>query len=86
MKKEADEDGADKIKKAQQKERLVDVKTNGYWLGTMYNAFYRGENPESILNLDNLVNKINAKTIHQTAKKYLNTDNMIQVVAFPENM
>ena len=79
----ADEVGADKIKKADAAQRVLDLKDNGYWLSTLMSYDQNGEAYSTIMNWDKLIDSINAKDLQKYAKKYIDVNNMSVIVALP---
>lgn len=82
---EVDTEGTLKVKKAQEKEREVNLKENGFWLGSLYGYNSRKDDLNSILNWDKLIANLKAEDLNKAAKEYLKLDKMIEIVALPEN-
>lgn len=70
-------------RKRNHEERLTE---NGYWSNIL--SFYYGtrqqENPEQVLGLPDLYEAVTSQDIQNMAKVYLNPENYIQVVLYPE--
>ncbi|MFA6570794.1 MAG: insulinase family protein, partial [Bacteroidota bacterium] len=75
----------EKIKEIQKKAREVNLKENNFWLNSLNNYYFNGEDPKLILDYPNLVNKLTAQDLLKTAQKYFVKDNFIRVVLKPEN-
>ncbi|MEI6091445.1 MAG: insulinase family protein [bacterium] len=83
MKKTIDPDDVEKVRKSQQQQRPINLKNNNYWMNMMSSLQKNNEDMEYILNYDKLTDKLNAEDMLNTAKKYLNTKNLIKVVLNP---
>lgn len=84
IKKNEDKDAAMKVKKAQEKDKDVTLKDNNFWFGSILESLNNQESPSDLLKYFEYVNTLDAKTIKNTAKKYFNTNNMIEVITKPE--
>ncbi|MBI5324776.1 MAG: insulinase family protein [Ignavibacteriae bacterium] len=73
-----------KIKEIQKRENEVNMKENSYWLSSLYDSYYYGENPSQILKTNEMVDKLTANEVFNAAKKYFKTDNYLRVVLMPE--
>ncbi len=82
---EVDKETTFKVQKAQEKQREISLKENGFWVGTLNAYSSRNEDLSTILNWDKLVKNLKAEDIKKAAKTYLNLDKMIEIVAMPEN-
>jgi zinc protease len=74
----------EKIKEQQKRKLEVDLKQNQFWLGSLYNAYYLGNNPADILNRQKQIDGLSSKMIQDAAKKYINVNNYIRAVLKPE--
>jgi len=74
----------DKIKEQQKRKLEVDMKQNQFWLGSLYDAYYLGNNPADILNRQKQIDELSSKAIQDAAKKYININNYIRAVLKPE--
>ena len=75
-----------KVKQIQRREREIGLKENGYWLNNLWFYDYHGEDLHSILKYDEFVNDLSLDDIQKTADRYLNTDNIVRVVLYPESL
>ena len=48
--------------------------------------YFHNLNPSKILDYETLVDDLSVEIIQQAAKDYLNTNNYVKVVLFPENI
>ncbi len=74
---------------ADEKEALVrefetNSKQNGYLLNQIQLRFYHGEDPAGIWMVPEFYKKLDAATIKEAAKTYLNTNQYVKVTLFPE--
>ncbi|MGJ9418637.1 M16 family metallopeptidase [Massilia sp. CMS3.1] len=60
------------------------LRENGYWLGRIQSALLDGTDPAAILTHDERVNALAAVDVQEAARRYLNTENYVQVVLYPE--
>jgi len=60
------------------------LRENGYWLGRIQSALLDGTDPADILTHEQRVNALTAGEVQEAARRYLNTENYVQVVLYPE--
>ena len=60
------------------------MKQNGYVLSQLVGRYQYGEALDSLFGLDEYYKKLDAATIQRAAQKYLNTNNRLKVMLFPE--
>jgi zinc protease len=60
------------------------LRENGYWLGRIQSALLDGTDPAAILTHEERVNALTAGEVQEAARRYLNTENYVQVVLYPE--
>ncbi|MBD8532259.1 MULTISPECIES: pitrilysin family protein [unclassified Massilia] len=60
------------------------LRENGYWLGRIQSALLDGTDPAAILTHEERVNALAASEVQEAAQRYLNTENYVQVVLYPE--
>ena len=69
-------------------EELLDIqeqmKSNGFWLSGLSNAYLNEKEPAKILEGEKMLELISVKSTKKTAKKYLSGKNVIKVVLLPE--
>lgn len=80
----ADEKYLVKIKETQRRERETSLKQNGYWLNLLKFYYTNGFDVSEVNKFNELVDKLDAKELQTSAKRYLDTKNYIQVVLYPE--
>ena len=71
-------------KEALLREFETNVKTNSWLLTQIFQRYYIAEDPAGLWNIPEFYKKIDAATIQQAAKTYLNTKNFVEVTLFPE--
>ena len=75
---------AAKVREAQTRQREVDLKENGFWLGTL-SGYYRNElDPREILAFDGLVESVSPERIREAARRDLPEDRYVRGVLWPE--
>ena len=75
------------VEKMQAEERRVtevQLKENGFWLGYLTGQFQNEENPEQILSYEEALKKITPEALKVAANKYLNGDNYVRLVLYPD--
>jgi zinc protease len=60
------------------------LRENGYWLGRIQSALLDGTDPHEILTHEERVNALTAAEVQDAARRYLDTENVVQVVLYPE--
>jgi zinc protease len=71
-------------KEALLREFETSIKQNGYILNQMAFKYQLGEDVAGVWDVPAYFNKLNAAAIQEAAKKYLNTNNFVKVMLFPE--
>jgi zinc protease len=59
-------------------------KQNGFLLGQLMSKYQTGEDPEGVWNVPEYYKKVDAAMIKEAARTYLNTNNYVKVMLFPE--
>jgi zinc protease len=75
------------LKKTTEKQRRqyeTDLKENRYWLGSLKHVLYYEREPASILEYPELVDSLTLDDLKNTAVKYFDLENYVQVVLLPE--
>ena len=62
----------------------TNTKQNGYYMQQIALKYQYGEDPATLLDIPDYYNKLDAATIQQAAKTYLNSANRIKVTLMPE--
>jgi zinc protease len=60
------------------------LRENSYWLGRIQSSLLDGTDPAAILTHEERVNALAAAEVQDAARRYLNTQNYVQVVLYPE--
>jgi zinc protease len=71
-------------KETLQREFETNSKLNNFWVSQISQRHENGEDPGGLWLLPDLYRKIDKATIQQAAKTYLNTNNYVEVMLFPE--
>lgn len=74
-----------KIKEIQIRTRETELRRNEFWLNNLSSYYFNDIDPKQIFNFDQFVSKLSAKDIQESAQKYLNENNYVKVVLYPEN-
>lgn len=72
-----------KVKEAQRREWEINSKENRFWLNSLRSAYYDEEDPLLILKYNELLERVTKENVQRTAKKYLDTGNLVKVVLYP---
>jgi zinc protease len=80
----ADQETIDKIKEMQRRERETNLKENNWWISQLQGAVMYNEPLNRWMQYDAMIDALDADMLMETAQKYLNMDNYIQVVLYPE--
>ncbi|RMH81628.1 MAG: insulinase family protein [Calditrichaeota bacterium] len=73
-----------KVKETQRRKYETDLKRNGYWLSVLEFHDEHGEDPRNVLKFPELVEQLSGEDLRNAARQYLNTDNYVMVVLYPE--
>jgi zinc protease len=74
----------DKVKTIIKRGHETNLKENSYWLNALEMRLMYQEDPRSILEIDDIIAKITLNDIQNASKMYLNTQNYVRVVLYPE--
>ncbi len=69
---------------SQQRSLSVNLERNGWWLGQMAFAVATETDPEELLDQRALYDTLTAELLRDTAGRYLDDENYVQVVLYPE--
>ena len=72
-----------KVKEIRRREREVDLKENGWWLGALKNAEYHRSDPRLILRYEELVAGLSAEDVRRTAAACFDTTRYARFVMLP---
>jgi len=75
---------ADDARQALFREMETGMKQNNWLLTQLYYRYQLGEDPNSLFNYEEALKIVNPALIQDAARTYLNTDNYVQVLLFPE--
>lgn len=75
-----------KLKEMYSREYEVNLKENKYWLNNLQFFTFHKEDPIAILMFPQLVGKLSAQSIQTAANLYLDTNNYVKVVLYPEKI
>jgi zinc protease len=78
------ESDVQKVREIQRRERETNLRQNGYWLEALVARYREGRDPRDILEGGRLIDALDAAVIQQAARRYLRTDNYVQVTLVPE--
>ena len=73
-----------KVKENWKKQYQEDIKDNGYWLRQLQQSVELGSSASDILSYEKKVDELTVKELKETANKYLDMKNFMQVVLYPE--
>jgi len=74
------------IKETQKKQRETSLKDNSYWLSSLKSYDWNQMNIADFVNHEAYIEKFNAKSVMDAAKKYLTyKKNLVRVVLYPES-
>lgn len=73
----------DKVRANWSKNYRKGLRENGYWLGQLQHAFVNGTDPAALLTYEQRAGAIRAVDLKQTARRYFDMDNYLQVVLYP---
>jgi zinc protease len=62
----------------------LSLQENGFWLSELVNAYDRGKDPRDILGFEESLEKITPEGVRQTAARYFDLDNYVQISLLPE--
>jgi zinc protease len=74
----------DKVKETIQKQNADELKSNDHWLDVLTNSWIEQEDPNWVLEFSRQVDAVTIKDVQETAVRYLNMQNYIRAVLYPE--
>ena len=74
----------DAVTESFRREYELSLEENGFWLGRLVDAYDRGKDPRKILEYEESLTGITPEGVQQTALRYLDLDNYVQVSLLPE--
>jgi len=72
------------FKKAEYRNFETGIKTNGWLLAQLAYKYQQNENPRGLFDYVKTLESITPEVLHKAAQTYLNTDNYVQLILFPE--
>lgn len=75
----------DKVKETWKKQYHVNLQSNDWWLTSLSNAWINGDNPENILDYEQMVETITSEDLKKAANKFFTLNNMVKAVLYPES-
>ena len=80
-----DEEYLNKSKEIQKNEFDKNIKENKYWLDELKTMYFNNTSNYRLHEYETMINSVNKEDIKTLANKYLNTNNYVKVVLYPEN-
>jgi zinc protease len=77
-------DYVDRVREEQNRTYEVGLRENDYWLEKLHTLSFVGADPALILGYPKLVEGLSVDLMRDTAAKYLDTGNYVQVVLVPQ--
>lgn len=74
-----------KVQEAQRLDLKESLKTNRYWVRQLVEAYTWNEDPEQIPIYEDRVSSLSADRLRQTANRFFNMENVLQIELYPEN-
>jgi zinc protease len=79
------EDYVAKVIEIQRRQRETNLKENSFWLGSLKFYYSNGWDPRLILEHEALLERTTEERLRDTARKYLDLENYLRAVLYPEN-
>ncbi|MYM40797.1 M16 family metallopeptidase [Duganella qianjiadongensis] len=80
----AEEADLQKVKAAWLKNYRKSLRENGYWIAVLMNAYFNQSDPADVLTYPQRVEALTAAELKDSARSYLNPENYVQVVLYPQ--
>jgi zinc protease len=80
-----DETYVEKVKEIQRRQRETNLEENSFWLGSLKFYYSNGWDPRLILDHEALVERTTPERLRDTAQKYLDLENYLRAVLYPED-
>ncbi|MBY0574346.1 MAG: insulinase family protein [Undibacterium sp.] len=78
------EEELNKVKENWLKNRRESMKTNRFWLSHLERALQNNDDPQEVFSFEERIKALSAKDVQEAAQIYLDVNNYIQVVMYPE--
>jgi len=75
----------EKVKQTFTRERAVELRTNGFWLGWLGSAYLFGDDPALVLDTAPMLARVTSDNVKAAAKRYLDTRQYFEPVLLPEH-
>jgi zinc protease len=79
-----DESYVIKVRETDRRSYEKRLEMNGFWERSLWECYFRGEDPKVILDLARFIETLSADSIRESARRYLDTNHYVQVVLLPE--
>jgi zinc protease len=80
----ASPDYLEKVKESFSRNHETNLRSNSYWLNKIENSYFQGLHPEYILDTQHMIENLSLDDIHKAAQQYLDVNNYIEVVLYPQ--
>ena len=74
-----------KINEIFKRERETKLKENEFWLQALQFHYAHKLDPRNILHYEELVDNLNVQSVRQTAQNYMDINNYVRIILYPEN-
>lgn len=74
-----------KIKEAQRRQYLINLKENNYWLNALRTSYYYGLDPTELLKTEEMISSLSKEDIKDIANEMIDIDKYIKITLYPEN-
>jgi zinc protease len=74
-----------KVKEMHRREYETNLKENGYWMSALRLRYQNNLDPADIIRDDEKIDQLTLADIQEAARKYLNPENYVRVVLYPED-
>jgi zinc protease len=79
------ESNLQKVKEMHRREYETNLKENGYWMSALRLRYQNNLDPADIIRGDEKIDQLALSDIQEAARKYLNPENYVRVVLYPED-
>ncbi len=73
-----------KVKETWVKQYREELKDNSYWVSRLLQSYEGGTDPGEILTVETRIQALTTKEVQEATKKYLDTENLLEVILNPE--
>ncbi len=78
------EENLNKIKELQRRGRETNLKENSFWIGRLQSSLTNNDPLNEWLDYDSKIDGLTLEALRSSARKYINLENFVQVVLYPE--